>query len=241
MTPEPRLLWRLRLRLGVLVLVLLAGAALALSVDLPTVAGMRSWLGEGSPVRWLAVVAGVALALLTPVSRSALSVLVGAVVGFPAGLAVALAGGLLGGLAGFALGRWLGRPAVARLAGPRLARLDRLVGERGFASVLAARIAPVAPFVVVSYAAGLTSVRLAPYVLGTAVGLVPRSVLYVGIGASATAIGSWTSLADGVVPLAVLASSVLVATWFWWRRRHRKHALRYAGHGPASTPERPEG
>ena len=235
MTREPRLPWRLRLRLGVLVLVLLAGAAVALSIDLPTVAGVRSWLDEGGPGRWLAVVVGVSLALQTPVSRSAISVLVGAVVGFPAGLAVALGGGLLGALAGFVLSRWLGREAVTRLAGARLAALDRRLGKRGFASVLAARIAPVAPFMVVSYAAGLSSVRLLPYLLGTAVGLVPWSILYVGIGASVTAIGSSTSLADVTAPLAVVASCAVLAAWFWWRRRHRPHALPPMGRGSTAA------
>jgi len=235
MTREPRLPARLRLRLGAVVLVLLAGAAVTLLVDLPTVAGVRSWLDEGGPARWLAAVLGVSLALQTPVSRSAISVLLGAVVGFPAGLAVALGGGLLGGLAGFALSRWLGREAVARLAGARLAALDRRVGERGFASVLAARIAPVAPFMVVSYAAGLSSVRLVPYLLGTAVGLVPWSVLYVGIGASVTITGFSTSLADVVAPLAVLASCALLAAWLWGRRRHWLHSLRHRSRGSTAT------
>lgn len=234
MTREPRLPWRLRLRLGAVVLVLLAGAAVALTVDLPTVAGVRSWLDEGGAARWLAAVLGVSLALQAPVSRSAISVLLGAVVGFPAGLAVALGGGLLGGLAGFALSRWLGRGAVARLAGARVAALDRRVGERGFASVLAARIAPVAPFMVVSYAAGLSSVRLVPYLLGTAVGLVPWSVLYVGIGASVAATGSSTSLADVVAPLAVLASCALMAAWLW-SRRVRPNAQRRRGRGSTAA------
>ncbi|CCH87032.1 Conserved membrane protein of unknown function; putative SNARE domain [Modestobacter italicus] len=224
---------RLRLRLGAFVLALLAGAAVTLSVDLPTVAEVRSWLDEGGAARWLVAVVGVSLALQTPVSRSAISVLLGAVVGFPAGLAVALSGGLLGGLAGFALSRWLGREAVARLAGARLAALDRRVGARGFASVLAARMAPVAPFMVVSYAAGLSSVRLLPYLLGTALGLVPWSVLYVGIGTSVTSTGFWTSLA-GVAPLAVLASCALLAAWLWWRR-HWPHATPHMGWRSTAT------
>jgi uncharacterized membrane protein YdjX (TVP38/TMEM64 family) len=165
------------------------------------------------------MVLGVAVALLTPVSRTALSVLVGAVAGFPAGLAVALSGGLLGGLAGFALSRWLGREAVTRLAGARLTRVDRVVSERAFVSVLSARIMPVAPFGLVSYAAGLSGVRLGPYLLGTAIGLVPWSVLYVGIGASVTSINSVTSLVDVVPALAVVVLLALLAGYFWWRRR----------------------
>ena len=64
------------------------------------------------------MVLGLALVLLAPVPRSALSVLVGLVAGFGPGLAVALAGGLLAALAAFGLSRTLGRSAATRLAGP---------------------------------------------------------------------------------------------------------------------------
>ena len=222
MTRVNRLPRRLRVRLAAVLLVLLIGTTLAVSVELPSIAGMRSWLEEGGPARWIVLVLGLAAALLTPISRTVLSVLVGAVAGFPAGLAVALSGGLLGGLAGFALSRWLGREAAIRLAGARLARVDLVVSERGFVSVLAARIMPVAPFVFVSYAAGLSGVRFGPYLLGTAVGLVPWSVLYVGVGASVTSIGSWASRIDVVLTVAVVLSLALLAAYFWVRRWKRR-------------------
>ena len=227
-----RLPRRVRARVLGVLLLLLSGTAIAVSIDLPSVAAMRTWLDEGGSLRWVAVVLGVAGALLTPISRTALSVLLGAVAGFPAGLAVALSGGLLGGLAGFALSRWLGREAVTRLAGARLARLDRAVSERGFVSVLAARTMPVAPFVFVSYAAGLSGVRFGPYLLGTAVGLVPWSVLYVGIGATATGIGSWAFLVDVVLPVAVVLALVLLAACVWLRQKRRTPQL---DTGPSPT------
>lgn len=202
--------------LGVVVL-LLVGTALAMSIGVPDVDGVQARLDEAGPARWLVLVAGVAVALLTPVSRSALSLLVGAVAGFPAGLAVALSGGILGGVAGFALSRRLGREAVARRAGARLARLDRAVSDRGLVAVLVARLMPVAPFVLVSYAAGLSGIRLGPYLVGTAIGIVPWSVLYVGIGASAAGIDSWTSLVDIAPMLAILALPALVIGHLWWR------------------------
>ena len=80
-------------------------------------------------------------------------------------------------------GRHLGRDAVARITGPRLARADRLFRRRGFLSVVVARMSPV-PFWVVSYAAGLSSVRWQAAGLGTLVGVVPGGLLYVAVGAS---------------------------------------------------------
>lgn len=163
---------------------MLTGAVLlALTVDRPGVPALRGWLDEAGPLGWAAVVLGVAGALMTPVPRTALSVLLGTTAGFPAGLAVAVTAGWLGGTGGFAVGRSLGRDAVARLTGRRSARADRLFRDHGFLAVLAARVSP-APFWLVSYAAGLSSVRWAPHALGTLVGLLPGSVLYVGVGAS---------------------------------------------------------
>jgi uncharacterized membrane protein YdjX (TVP38/TMEM64 family) len=172
-----------RLRVAVLGVLLAAAVVVALTVERPGVPALRAWLHETGSGGWALLVLGVALALCTPVPRTALSLLLGAAAGFPAGLAVAVAAGLLGGVAGFTLSRRLGRDAVARLTGRWLARADRLLRDRGFLAVLTARVSPV-PFWVVSYAAGLSSVRWVPHALGTALGVVPGSVLYVGIGAS---------------------------------------------------------
>lgn len=178
--PPGRRAW---LRFALLGLLLVVATVVALTVDRPGVPALRGWLDGAGPLGWAAVVLGVSGALMTPVPRTALSVLLGAAAGFPAGLAVAVVAGWLGGMGGFVLGRHLGRDAVARVAGRRLARADRLFRDRGFLAVVLARMSPV-PFWVVSYAAGLSSIRWLPATLGTVVGVVPGAVLHVGIGAS---------------------------------------------------------
>jgi uncharacterized membrane protein YdjX (TVP38/TMEM64 family) len=206
-------------RAAVLGLVLAVGGVLALTVDLPTVDVVRTWVDGAGGVAWAVLVLGLACLLLAPVPRSALSVLLGVVAGFGTGLAVALAGGLLGGLAAFGLARALGRPAVTRLAGPRLGRVDRLMVDRGFWPLLVGRLLPVVPFVVLSYAAGLTAVRVTPYALSTALGLVPSTVVQVGIGASAGVLATWLTPVTVVPVAAVLVTAGLGAlAWRRWRR-----------------------
>ncbi len=156
--------------------------------------------------------------LLAPVPRSALSVLVGVVAGFWTGVGIAFAGGLLAAVAAFGLSRALGRSAAVRLAGPRLSRVDGLLTDRGFVAVLTGRLLPVVPFVVTSYGAGLTGVRFAPYLFGTALGLVPSTVVQVGIGASAGFVVDRAS-AFLVVPLAVVVLAALAVGTLLWRRR----------------------
>ena len=206
------------LRAAVLGVLVLAGLVVASTVELPAVGTVRSWVDGAGPWAWAGIVLGVAVVLLAPVPRSAVSVLLGVVAGFQAGVAVALAGGLLGGLAAFGLSRSLGRPAVARLAGRQMAGVDRLMADRGFWALLLGRLIPVVPFVAVSYGAGLTAVRLAPYALSTALGLVPSTLVQVGVGASAGVLADRVTTSV-VVPVlvAVLALAGLCA--FAWRRR----------------------
>ena len=195
-------------RAALLGALLVAGVVVALAVDLPSVSTVRAWLDGAGGGAWVALTLGVALVLLVPVPRTAVSVLVGVVAGFGAGVVVSLVGGLVAGLVAFGLARALGRDAMTRLAGPRLDAVDGLMGDRGFWAVLAGRLLPVVPFVLLSYGAGLTAVRLGPYALATAIGLVPGTVVQVGIGASAA---SFDGTAATAVPVlgAVLGLVVL--------------------------------
>ncbi|WP_155858712.1 TVP38/TMEM64 family protein [Candidatus Blastococcus massiliensis] len=201
-------------RAALLVLVLAAGAVVALTVDLPEVDVLRRWLRAAGPAGWAALVGGVGLVLMAPVPRTAVSVLLGLVVGFVPGLLVALTGAMLGAVLSFGVSRWLGREAVTRLAGPRLERLDRLLVDRGFVPLLVGRLIPVVPFVVLSYASGLTAMRLLPYAGATALGILPTTVVQVGVGASAPALVSSATAAVAVAVVALLAVAVV-----WFRRR----------------------
>jgi uncharacterized membrane protein YdjX (TVP38/TMEM64 family) len=77
------------------------------------------------------------------------------------------------------------------------------------------------PFVVLSYGAGLTAIRWGPYTAGTALGLVPSTVVQVGAGASAGAfVAGATSLTVGLLLAAAVVLAVLAAGM--WHRRRRE-------------------
>jgi uncharacterized membrane protein YdjX (TVP38/TMEM64 family) len=197
-------------RAGVLAVLLGTATVLAVTLDLPNVDVVRSWVDGAGAAAWAGMVLGLALVLLAPVPRSAVSVLVGVVLGFGPGVALALGGGMLAGLAAFGLSRTLGRTAAVRLTGKRLARMDRLMTDRGFVAVLAGRLLPVMPFVVLSYGAGLTSIRWGPYALATAIGLVPSTIVQIGVGASAGALAERA----GVIAVAgVVVVVLVVGSW----------------------------
>jgi uncharacterized membrane protein YdjX (TVP38/TMEM64 family) len=225
--------WGRALALGVLLVV---GLVLAVTVRLPSVEEIRSSVDEAGSVGWAAMVVGLAVVLLAPIPRSAVSVAVGVVAGFGPGLAVAMGGAVIAAGLAFALSRTLGRSAATRLIGARFPRVDRVMADRGFVSVLVGRLLPIMPFVVLSYGAGLTRIRPAPYMLATAIGLVPGTVVQVGIGASAGFVLSYATTLT-VVPLVVVVLVPVVLGALAWRRRRLRRRPAVPGGPDESAAE----
>ncbi|MBI2390852.1 MAG: TVP38/TMEM64 family protein [Deltaproteobacteria bacterium] len=95
---------------------------------------------------------------------------------------------VLAATAAFVLGRTLLRARVERRIGrdPRLRAIDRAIAEHGMKLVLLLRLSPVLPFNALNYALALTRVRLRDYVIGSALGMFPATVLYVYLGTLVT-------------------------------------------------------
>ncbi len=198
-------------RPALLVLLVVAGAVTAVTVGVPPLAEIRSWVGGAGwagPVLYAAVFAVVSL---TPAPAPVLTVGAGVLVGWGVGVPVALAGALAGAVAGFALARVLGRATVEGLAGERLARLDALLRRRGLPAAIGIRLVPLAPFAIVNAACGLTGVRARDYVLGSAIGLTPGTAAFVAVGAFGTAPGSAPFLLTVLGLVALLGGAALAA------------------------------
>jgi uncharacterized membrane protein YdjX (TVP38/TMEM64 family) len=193
----------------------MTAVVLALTVDLPSAAALRQWIGT---IGWAAPVVFVglyALVTLAPVPKNVLSAVAGLLFGLVQGVLLVLLAAVLGALAAFALGRLLGREAVERLTSTRVREVDELLTRRGLIAVLAVRLVPVIPFTAINYTAGLTGVRLRDYFVGTAIGIIPGTVAYVTLGTYGSTPGAWPFLASAAALAALSVAGVLVA------RRHR--------------------
>lgn len=89
------------------------------------------------------------------------------------GFAYAFIGIQLSALATYGLGRAMSRETVRRIAGAKLNRISKVLREKGLLAVIALRVIPIAPFIVVNMVIGAARVKLWHYLLGSAIGLLP--------------------------------------------------------------------
>jgi uncharacterized membrane protein YdjX (TVP38/TMEM64 family) len=193
------------LRFGLLVVIVGGGAALAhftpVGAELDALARR---LAHEARAPWAApaYIGLYALALAVGLPGTLLTVVGGATFGMAPGLAVNLAGALLGAAAAFLEARYLARSAARRLFGNLLARVPPLSSDRAAVwAFFRLRMIAVVPYNGLNFAAGLTDVRLLPYLAGTALGIVPSTTLYTGFAAELARGG--TSRAAAVWQIAV--------------------------------------
>jgi len=207
--------------------------AVGILVPIPGLEELRAWVAD-----W-GIAGGVIFALvyasitLTPAPKNVLSVAAGLAFGFWWALVAVYAGALLGAAVAFILGRGLGRDAVERFTGARVARLDELVRRRGLLAVIGVRLIPIIPFTAINYGAGLTALRRRDYALGTALGIIPGTVAYVALGAYGLEFGwpAWTAI--GVLGALSLAGAIVAAK----RRRSPQGAVGDAGQDTGAAVE----
>lgn len=201
-----------RARVGLFVVVA-GGLAVAGAIrGVPEVDQLRDEVaGAGAWAPWVSVLLFAAVCL-GAVPKNVLAATTGLLFGMKLGVLIVLAGAMLSALSAFALARALARPAVSGLGGPRWTRLESGVQRHGLVTVLVARLSPIVPFTVFSYTAGMTSLGVRTFVVGTAVGMVPGSVAYVALGSYGASLGPWPT---AVLLLLVLAVVLLVAPRRW--------------------------
>ncbi|MFB7907015.1 TVP38/TMEM64 family protein [Kitasatospora sp. NPDC056076] len=208
-------------RFGLLV-VLLGACAGSLLLWSPTDL-LSGGLADRLPGYWFAPLFALVYAVgtLAFVPRPALNAAAGVLLGIQQGVLLAVLGTTLGAALAFGLGRGLGREALRPyLRGKVLGALDQRFTDQGFRSVLVLRLLPGLPFQAGNYGAAFSGVRFLPFLLATAIGVVPTTAVYVTAAASADQPGSAAFLVSaGVIALLVLGS--LVGAWRAYAARRR--------------------
>jgi uncharacterized membrane protein YdjX (TVP38/TMEM64 family) len=193
-------------------------------------------LGFWAPV-FVAAFYIIACVLFLP--GSVLTLGAGVLFGVIKGSIVVSIGSTLGACAAFLVGRTVAREwisaKVARNA--KFGAIDAAVGEQGFRIVLLTRLSPAFPFNMLNYAFGLTRIPFWQYALGSWIGMMPGTVMYVYFGAGLRSLAELstgkveTGTAGRVFFVAGLIATVVV-TIFVTRlaRRALKQAIPKGNH-----------
>jgi uncharacterized membrane protein YdjX (TVP38/TMEM64 family) len=139
-------------------------------------------------------------------------------------------------------GTLIASPAVAAWAArdPRFAAVDAAVGDQGLKLVILVRLSPLIPFNVLNYALGLTRVRTRDVALGSLIGMLPVTFLYVSAGSLAGDLATATGgVAEGpgrsILSAAGLAATLAVTLYLTHVARR---ALDAAGRRPCQCSSR---
>ena len=129
---------------------------------------------------------------------SVLTLGAGLLFGVVTGTITVSVGSTLGACAAFLVGRTVARDWIsARVAtNEKFSAIDNAVGRQGLKIVLLTRLSPVFPFNLLNYAFGLTKISFWKYALGSWIGMLPGTVMYVYFGAG---LRSLAELAAGQV------------------------------------------
>ncbi len=200
--------------LGLLAVAALVATVRAEGLGVEAARQAAASMGAAGPVVFTLAYAAAVTALLP---ASGFTVAGGILFGPALGTTTAVAGATLGSVGAFLLGRALGRDAVARLAGPRIAAIDEHLAEHGFTTLLVVRLVPL-PFSVVTLSAGVTGARLGPYAAATALGILPGTFALAALGGTIEDPLSPAFLGAAGLFVVVTASALLAARWSRRRR-----------------------
>ncbi|TBO34388.1 TVP38/TMEM64 family protein [Aquabacterium lacunae] len=139
------------------------------------------------------------------------------------GMAYALCGMVCGATVTYMVGRFLGAQAMDSWSNTgKLKGLAALVERRGFWAVVFVRAFPVGPFVLINLSCGALRVRLRDYVLGTALGLLPGTIIISLFTEQLTRLLSSATSTDWAWLAAAVITVVLAG--LWWKRRRPQRA-----------------
>ena len=125
-----------------------------------------------------------------------LSLAAGALFGPWRGTLYVVTAATLGAGIAFLAGRYLFRDWVVKKFGGKLEGINRELETRGLNYLLFLRLIPLFPFFLINLAGGLTRLPLRTFLLGTFVGIIPGSFVYVNAGAGLAAIDTLADIAS---------------------------------------------
>ncbi len=170
-------------------------------------------LGSAGVVLFVALAAALTA---VGVPRQLFALLGGYAYGLLPGTLLALMGMCLGCAVSFFYARLMGRSFVQRRLGGRLRRLDNVFCQSPVTTTLLLRFLPFTNNLVTNLAAGVSTVKAGWFLLGSAVGYLPQTLLFAMLGSGVKVGRIW----QVALSIALFAASLALA--FFMLRKHRR-------------------
>lgn len=203
--------------LFVIILVMLVGLGAWLGRRFPDAAALNTFLGDlagVSPLLYVGIYFVLTL-LFVPLPLMVMSA--GLIFGW-FGMPVLLVGTVMGALVAHVLCRTLLRQMVNTFVAksPRLLALDKALHRDGVRLTLLLRLSPAMPYGMFNYLSGLAPMSVGAYAGATVLGLLPRVVLGISLGAAGKAAlqgGAGGSTEATVTTVFVVITTLLATFW----------------------------
>ena len=207
--------------LGVAVIAILIGAYLAYERWFPwKQAEIEEWIdgfGVWGPIVYIVVFA--LSMLFAPLPTAPMPLVAAAVFGPALGFLYTITATAIGSTICFWVARRLGRPVLRRLTSQAaLDKIDELGARLGIRLLIVLRLFPVAGVDYVSYAAGLTQMRFAYYIVISVLASAPILIFAAVLG-DAVLERNREILIGAFVTIVLFFAAPIV--WVWWRQRRR--------------------
>lgn len=148
------------------------------------------------------------------------------------GSVLSLIGGTLSSFTGFVLVRFVNADSVRLREAPAIGPWLDKAEAQGWRLVFIVRLIPVLPHSLVNYVFGLSRMSTRGYLLGSALGMVPTSVVYANLGASGRSIAESGSDLSNYALMAAWGFGLIFVSWLLPKAIQKFYPHEGAGDGP---------
>lgn len=154
---------------------------------------IRSW-GIWAPL--LSIMLMILQSIIAPIPAFLISGANGAIFGIFWGIVVSWIGAMFGATLSFYIARWFGENLIKKLTKKKglWDKVDQISTKHGFKVVLIGRLLPFISFDFLSYSAGLSKMKIVPFMVSTAIGMIPGTIAYVLLGNQLTKFENYSNV-----------------------------------------------
>ena len=151
-------------------------------------------------------------AIIAPLPAFLITAVNGLVFGLYWGTLISWIGAMCGALVSFMMSRFFYKSFSQKIRSHKkgIEYIERLESRYGFKVILTARLLPFISFDFISYAAGLSKIKVRSFILATGIGMLPATIVYTVFGFEMEKLKAYS---DKLFTFSILAVLVLILIW----------------------------